>query len=160
MFKAELSKTDEETLKNRAMNVLQEVKQQMNRELLELQSYIVTQKLAGQVLHRRSGTLADSVRVKLAEIQGATVTGSVEGAGGPAFYGKYFEEGGTSYYTIKPVRAKALAFMGGGGETVFAASVNHPPTPKKPWFKISLAERREGIIANLQAAAARGLKKP
>jgi len=131
--------------------ILEGVREQVDIEDIRLQSYIVTQKLSGQVLHHRSGTLIDSIRVIRAQIQGNTVTGGVEGAGGNAFYGRFFEEGGKGPYTIVPVNAKALAFLGRDGIMVFCKRVQHPPIPKLPFMQPSLDENRNGITERVRA---------
>jgi hypothetical protein len=59
-----------------------------------LQSKIVAEKLQGEVLHHRTGKLSGSIRTVAAIIAGDQITGSVEGAGGPAWYGRVHEDGG------------------------------------------------------------------
>lgn len=89
--------------------------------------------LSGGVLQTRSGKLLGTVQQNDASASGKTITGSVQAGGAEAPYGAYFEEGGTSYYTIRPVNARVLAFMS-EGKQIFAKSVNHPPIPRLPWF--------------------------
>ncbi len=86
----------------------------MNVMMANLQKKIVTEKLSGQVLHRHSGKLAGSVIAHPAEWTGTTLIGSVEAAGGPAFYGFVHEFGGSREYEIRPVNKEALAFFPGG----------------------------------------------
>lgn len=57
-----------------------------------------------------------------------------------------FAQFGTRAHKIKPKRGGALAFIGAGGASVFAKSVNHPGTPARPFLGISNEDRRE-IIA-------------
>ena len=102
-------------LRNATARVLAGVRVQMDKEMLNLRRYIVREKLSGQVLHHRSGTLIDSVQELTSEINGETVKGGVEAGGGPAFYGVYFEEGGKGPYEITPKNKKALAFMPADG---------------------------------------------
>lgn len=87
--------------------------------MLELQKKIVVEELSGQVLHHRTGRLAGSIVAQPVEVSGNTMRGTVTGAGGPAWYGKVHEFGGTRAYPILPVNKKALAFfpsesVGGG----------------------------------------------
>lgn len=92
---------------------------QLNISMIKLQSYIVTNKLSGQVLHHRTGKLAGSINAIPASMEGGLLTAGVEGAGGPAWYGVVHEYGGTREYEILPVHKKALAFF--PGESIGAA---------------------------------------
>lgn len=94
----------------------------------------VKENLDGGVLQRRTGNLYNSVMQEPAQISGDQMTAAVTAGGDGAPYGIYFEEGGSSYYEIRPVNARVLAFMG-EGRMLFAQVVNHPPTPKLPWFQ-------------------------
>lgn len=89
--------------------------------------------LSGAVLQKQTGNLLGTVMQEPAQISGNVITAAVTAGGDAAPYGVYFEEGGTGYYEIRPKNARALAFMMGGSLT-FAKAVNHPPTPKLPWF--------------------------
>jgi len=89
----------------------------MDTEMLRLRHYIVTQKLSGQVLRHVSGTLVDSIHPVKSVVKGNQVIGGIEGGGGPAHYGGYFEAGGKGPYIIRPVNKKALAFFGADGST-------------------------------------------
>ena len=122
--------------------------------MLKLQAHIVTEHLSGRPpgLNQISGRLAGSIRAIPSEIQGEQIVGSVEGAGGPAWYGAVHEFGGTRAYQILPVNAKALRFEV-GGRVVFAKSVNHPPLPERSFMRSSLVEMRDEIVASLQQAA-------
>lgn len=42
---------------------------------------------------------------------------------------------GTRPHVIRPKHARALAFPGAGGRTIFAASVNHPGTRPRPFLR-------------------------
>jgi hypothetical protein len=81
--------------------------------MLMLQSKIVREKLQGQVLHQRTGKLAGSIVAYAAEMNGSSAEGRVEGASGPAWYGRIHELGGQGAYEIRPVNKKALAFIMG-----------------------------------------------
>jgi hypothetical protein len=84
---------------------------QMTIEMEALRTYIVLNKLSGNVLQSKQGTLIDSVQATETVTSGAQVTGGVEAGGGPAYYGVFFEKGGTSKYLIVPKVKKALAFL-------------------------------------------------
>lgn len=115
----------------------------------QLQSYIVSEKLSGQVLQHRSGKLAGSIRVALAETSGDSVRGGVQGAGGVAPYGRYHEYGTASQYEIVPKQAKVLAFSI-GGQTVFARRVQHPPIAERSFMRTGLQDMRQQIVEGLR----------
>lgn len=119
--------------------------------MLQLKTYIVEQKLSGQVLSRRSGVLSGSIRAIPATLEGTKIVGAVEGGGGPAFYAAVHEYGGSAPYQIIATRARALAFVM-GGKQVFANSVTHPPAIARPFMSTSLAENAATIEAELRAA--------
>lgn len=104
-------------------SVIARLRREMTNQMTLLQQYIVSEKLQGQVLRHLSGTLANSIRVIPTEVDGFKVIGGVRGAGGPAFYGVYFEKGGKGPYEIRPKNKKALAFFGGEGPVPRNASV-------------------------------------
>ena len=86
--------------------------------MLKLQQHIVKDKLSGQVLSRRSGKLANSIVAYPATVEGEQLIGRVQGASGPAFYGRYHEFGGKGYYDIYPKNKLALAFFPMGASNV------------------------------------------
>lgn len=108
----------------------------------------VKDNLSGGVLQTRSGDLLSSVRQEPAQISGNEITAAVTAGGDLAPYGIYFEEGGSGYYEIRPINARVLAFMSEGRQ-MFAAMVNHPPTPKLPWFAPEVGPGREEMDTQL-----------
>jgi hypothetical protein len=146
-------------LQNKRSTILQVLQTRLNAILIQLQRYVVVQKLSGQVLHRRTGKLANSVRVIPATVKGSTVSGRVEAAGGPAFYGAINEMGNLSAYDIINTRARALAFISSSGEKVFAMRVRHPQIMARPFLRPSLEENEASIIAQLQDAVNQELQK-
>lgn len=105
--------------------------------------------LGGAVLQTRTGKLLSTVKRVPAAISGSEIYGAVFAGGADAPYGIYFEEGGTGNYEIRPVNARVLAFMGAGG-MIFAKLVNHPPTPKLPWFAPEKAVAEAEMKTQLQ----------
>jgi hypothetical protein len=81
--------------------------------MLELQRSI-ERKLSGEVLQHRSGKAQASVIKQPTVDSGNTISGRVTGGGGPAFYLRIQELGGTRTYDIYPRFKKALAFFPGG----------------------------------------------
>src|SRR5262249_49443671 len=107
-------------------------------------------KLSGQVLHRRTGLLAGSVRVIPTQLRGTVLSGAVEGAGGPAFYGS-IHEFGCGPFEVFAVNARALHFVS-KGKDVFLTKVSHPGLPARPWMQPSLDENASMIETQLREA--------
>lgn len=122
--------------------IIQRIIRGANRAMVEVQQHIVRDKLSGQVLNQRSGKLAGSIRVVLATFDGDTISAGVEGAGGPAWYGRLFELTGSAAHDIVPVRAKALAFYV-GGVLVFARKVHIPAMAPRPFMAPAWDELRQ-----------------
>src|SRR6266850_252537 len=78
-------------LRAKGPNIIAVLIGKLNELMIQLQSYIVTQKLSGQSLRRRTGVLAGSIRYIPATLEGTKIVGGVQGAGGPAWYGKLYE---------------------------------------------------------------------
>src|ERR1700723_2262468 len=85
----------------------------MNLLMYQLQARIQGFYLSGGALQSRTGKLRGSVNVEEAHLEGDRIVGGVTGAGGPAFYGAYFEstEPRKGPYLIQPVDKKALSFI-------------------------------------------------
>lgn len=185
MIRASFEGTGEKVaagLRSRGGRVEQILMRRMSILALELQKKIVTEKLQGQVLHHRSGKLAASIRALPTKKEGGFLVADVQGGGGPAFYGRIHEFGGTRSYEIRPRNKKALAFFGSGsglssgkqhilarklskpghhpklaGEFwmaggVVVKSVMHPPLPMRSFMRVSLAEMRQEIINGIRQA--------
>ena len=144
-------------IEGRGPKIVQALARKMESLMLRLQQHIVADKLSGQVLNQRTGKLIGSIRVLPVVTETASITGAVEGAGGPAFYGKFHEYGTTDSYRIVPVKKLALAFML-GGKQVIVRSVLHPPIKERSFMRSSLADMTEQIRAELQAAAREALR--
>ena len=125
-----------------------------------LASNIVTEKLSGQVLHRRTGILAGSVHaVPVTDAGTTTIHGAVESSAGPAFYGKIHEyRTGGRGWEIRSVGRRALAFQM-STKQVSAKSVFHPALPARSFMGSSLDESRDQIIRELGQAVADVLKE-
>lgn len=140
-----------DTIRAKIPKVLSAIENKLNALVIALQAKIVGEKLDGQVLNIRSGKLANSIRVIPASAGGTRMVASVQGAGGPAYYGAYHEDGTENSYIIRPINKQALAFML-GGKLIIRKAVLHPPIKKRSFMRSSLDEMRAQIISDLQAA--------
>ena len=123
-----------------------------------LASKIVSDKLSGQVLHRRRGVLSASVHAEAVSDDGTTLRASVVSSRGPSFYGKVHEYGtGGRGWEIRNVKVQALAFQ--LSTKVFARRVFHPTLPQRAFMAPTLEESREEIIRELAQAVADVLKE-
>ncbi len=115
----------------------------------------VQEKLAGEVLHIRSGDLIRSLVMNAAQASGLGVESSVEipRTSEAWIYGMAHEYGGTGFYEILPKQADLLAFVA-GGEMVFAHKVNHPPAKERSYMRSSMTEKTEEFYAELQKMVA------
>jgi hypothetical protein len=118
------------------------LRRSVDESLLMLQRRI-QQKLSGEVLNIRSGKLHGSVNVEQAAGEDV-ITGAVNAAAGPAWYGRVHEYGGKNAYDIYPKIKRALAFFGSGGPTGAA----------KRAFYFKQGARRGSLRPKLYAAAA------
>ena len=103
-------------IKARGPKIVESLRVALDQSMLMLQRRI-QEKLSGEVLQDRGGTLRRSIEKMPTEVRGSQIVGSVTGAGGPAFYGVYHEKGGLREYEILPgiltgkSNKRALAFF-------------------------------------------------
>jgi hypothetical protein len=146
-------------LKEKGPRIAQVLTSRVNILLRSLAAYIIQEKLSGQVLEKRTGTLQRSVTWTRAQYSGGRITGgSVQAGGGPAFYGSIHEFGGDRAYQIMAVRGRALRFIS-GGETVFRQSVTHPRIKTRSFFFSSVREYMSEFNSELQDAVNEATKK-
>jgi hypothetical protein len=143
-----------EVLGKRLPQIAEAIRRRLDIVHAKLQQRIQRDKLQGQVLHQRTGKLINSIRMIPAEISGNRVTGMVEGAGGPAWYGAVHEFGTTRAFDIVPVNKKALSFLL-DGKRVIVKRVHHPPFKERSFMRTALAEMEPQIVAELQAEVAK-----
>lgn len=131
---------------------------------LRLIHNVITQKLSGQVLKRRTGRLAASIARGGADTRSRfeqTATSATSIAGTNVSYGKTWEYGAhVPAYTVFPVKAKALHFFVKGKE-IFAMRANIPAHDIKarPFLAPALQEMKPLIIAELTATLKRSAAK-
>ena len=137
------------SLASRVPNV---VRARMLLEMSKTAEFIRAEKLSGQLVKNRTGTLRRSIHPD-AEASGSTITGIV---GTNVEYAKYLERG-TAAHEITPKSAKVLAFKK-GGEMVFARHVNHPGIQARRFLAGSIEERTSAIVAGLRESVLQTVK--
>ena len=123
----------------------------MARLVIALASKIKGQKLSGQVLKNRTGTLRRSITAHPPESTGTIITGRV---GTNIEYATIHEFGGkTPAHDIFPKRGRALAFNWKGKDVVFA-KVSHPGStmPERSFMRTALNEMKPEILAEFEKA--------
>lgn len=133
MIKLSFNSTDKRLvafLERKRPKVVEELSDTLDTQMLALQRR-VQQKLSGEVLQHRSGKLLGSVTKGPTEVSGNKISATVSAAGGPAFYGRIQETGGTRQYEILPKNKKALAFFPQGSVGGAIAASNTPFVPGK-----------------------------
>ena len=125
-------------LRARGLSLVPNMIDAMNKESIGLASYIVENKLSGQVLNRRSGKLIASTQPIPAYMDGTSIKAGVESAGGEAWYGKIHEFGGIFTY-LRPKRKHGF----GTYTTLHFA--------ERSFMRSSASEQGEGIIDRLSA---------
>lgn len=109
----------------------------------------IQQKLSGEVLHQRTGKLKRSIEVIPAELDDAAgmISGRVVGAGGPAWYGKLHEFGGT--FQVKQHTRKYVSKA--GIQRLVTVSAHSVTFPARSFMRSSQDELRPDILAGLEA---------
>jgi phage gpG-like protein len=120
---------------------------------LELQRKVQAEKLTGQVLKVRTGSLRSSINTEISEAA-EEVAASV---GTNIRYARIHEYGVDHPWLIEAKAAKALRFEI-GGRTVFARSVRHPPLPERSFLRSALREMQPKIEAGLREAVAQAIR--
>lgn len=131
-----------------------------NAQLLRLQQRIVLDKLQGQVLHHRTGKLGASIRMEPMKAEGTQLVGAVTGGGGPAWYGRLHEYGGTFQAQRHSVAhfGKGITGIGHVGKKIRALEQRRTATvytihfPERSFMRSSLEELRGSIQAEMAGA--------
>ncbi|MFG7180672.1 HK97 gp10 family phage protein [Burkholderia pseudomallei] len=128
-------------------------------DLIKLQRYIVTQKLSGQALGRRHGTLAASITPGPILEDANAIVGTL-GANTP--YARILEYGGTIRHpggTAYLVDRNGAHFISNrAAERLGNVPRTRPhdiPVPAHPYMRSGLADMRQTILDDLQRAARR-----
>jgi hypothetical protein len=123
---------------------------------IDLQGYIRSNKLAGQVLKQRTGNLSRAITAFPPTDTGREISGRVA-VDRTAPYGFFHEYGVPHPWVIEARNAKALRFEIGGA-VVFAKRVTHPGLPERSFMRSALEDKRDAIIARIQAAVAASVR--
>ena len=121
----------------------------MQTQMTQLADYVRADKLSGQVLNRRSGTLSRSIFGTASDAGGNVIVGKVGSRGVP--YADIWENTGIQAHTIEALNAKALRFEI-GGKVIFAKKVNIPQQMPRPFLRPSLRENQDKILQALRSA--------
>ena len=124
---------------------------------VELQAYVVQDKLSGQVLNKVTGHLQQSIQQEVTE-QRDEVQGKVYSAGDVKYAGIH-EFGGTiPAHDVYAKDAKCLAFVWQGKQAFFT-HVHIPDVhmPERSFLRSSLEENRANIIDTITRAAVMGV---
>lgn len=143
-------------LRAKGSQILQALSRKLQSLMLQLQAKIAGEKLQGQVLQHRTGKLSGSIRALPVEQNGLLITGAVEGAGGPAWYGKLHEYGGTFPYERKTKMVERLTNRTAMKERAKKGSITFP---ERSFMRSSLEEMRPQIFEGLRATLTRELKQ-
>lgn len=131
---------------------------ELEHDMADLAQYVVTDKLSGQVLNKKTGALAAAVSARVTGA-GDTITGEVY-VGAQVPYARILEQGGqTPAHMILPVKAQYLHFFGArDGQELFLKRVNHPGSkiPAFGYLSSALADKADEIVAGVTAAINKG----
>lgn len=125
----------------------------------KLRTHIVRDKLAGQVLNKRTGALARSIQWKTEET-GSGIQGVVYSAGDVKYAAIHEYSGRTPPHVIEAKNKLALTFMQ-NGKQVFYKRVNHPGSvmPERSFMRSALSDMRQEIIDAMQRAVVQEAQK-
>ena len=117
---------------------------------------LVQGNLSGEVLQTQTGVLLASVEMQAAAfVDGVCGTSVGIPDEDPSWLvGMVHEYGGISWYDIYPVDAKALAFLGPAGETIFTRHVHHPPAVERSWLRSALADIEADAVEQIKTTIA------
>ncbi len=145
-------------------NVKEQLRVAVLKLAIKLQRKVVTEKLAGQVLKRVTGTLAASIQYKLLDMGNegyGAVVGSRVNEGKPLVYAGIHEYGGViPAHEVEAVNAQALRFVLKDGAVMFRKKVMIPSVtmPERSYLRSSLAEMSDEITKALNEAIQKGVK--
>ncbi len=122
----------------------------------KLRNHVISDKLLGQVLNRKTGRLGQSIQERV-DSTPTGVTGVVYSSGDVP-YARIHEYGGkTAAHVIEAKNGQALAFMWRGKQAFFK-KVNHPGSvmPERSYMRSSLADLKDEIVERMKRAVVEG----
>jgi phage gpG-like protein len=119
----------------------------------ELQRKVQAEKLGGQVLKVRTGSLRSSINTVIEDT--ATEVGASVGTN--IAYGKIQEYGVARSWLIEAKNARALKFTI-GGKTMYRRRVTHPPLPERSFLRSAPADMAPAIDEGLREAVAHAIR--
>lgn len=137
-------------LKSMGIRLREQVGAAVARQTFALVAYIKAEKLSGQVLRTRSGTLRRKINGKVTETA-TSVTGTV-GAGNLP-YAAAHEYGFEGDVSVRDYVRQTVA-----GPVNVRAHVRHMVLPERSFMRSALADRREAIRLDLERAVAEAVK--
>lgn len=135
-------------LRGTAPRIYDSVERALLRIMIELQRYIITQKLEGQVLHHRTGNLERAVVYTEPAMSGAIISATI-GVSKLAPYAKVHEEGGT-VDVREHLRTSKLGKQ-------FSVRAHLATYPARPFLHPSMIENEALIFRKLQIAVNQAL---
>jgi hypothetical protein len=162
-----------EALLSKTDSVISRLALKLNALMIRLQAKIVGEKLKGQVLHRRSGKLIQSIRIIEPTIEGGNLRAGVQGAGGPVFYGRLHEFG---YTYSRQAGHRRIAFNAKGDIVKLLTRAKHErrsvrstksievrsytvTIPERSFMRTSQEEMRPVITEELKQTASDAIKE-
>lgn len=128
----------------------------MKREWFRIQAAVVTSKLSGDPLHRRTGVLASSINVGGPQTASEFVDEPDEiigRIGTKVRYGFIHEYGGTFAIPSHDRRVEARL----GGKSTTTVREHQATFPERSFLRSTLEEMRPSVLANIRAAVAAAL---
>lgn len=153
----------------RISSIVPSVRQSLTRAMLritiDLQGYVVKNKLSGQLLNRRTGTLAASMQHKVVSTSEGVVgvVGSRVNAGAPLKYARALEDGFTGTVNVREhLRMMTTAFgkaVKDPHKITVGAHSAHRNIKARHYLSSSLAERRDAYLDQIEKAVGEGANK-
>jgi hypothetical protein len=136
-------------LKSIGIRLRERIREAVTRQTMALVAYVKTEKLSGQVLKTRSGTLRRKINGKVSETP-TSVTGTI-GAGNLA-YALAHEYGFDGEVNVRAHVRQAI-----GGPVNVRAHLRHMHLPERSFLRSGLRDRRAAIAADLERAVAQAV---
>lgn len=165
MIKGEVSGDEQviEKLKTIPKTVRARLLETVTRLTIDLQGYIVRRKLSGQVLKRRTGTLAASIQPRVDNdargVIGIVASRAREGA--PLKYARIHEYGFSGPVTVKEhLRMQTMAWgkLIEPRQVTVRQHIMNMNMPERSFMRTSLHENEENIRAKIKKALGDGVK--